>query len=84
MHRFHQNKWQSKEQVKVSLDPSGPSPRIKIRWENTPQEGNYRLTIAAPIETPIVDRHMRPLTPALFAFRFSLTGNPLTLGTPSF
>lgn len=84
LRRFHQNKWQPKEQVQISFDASAPSPRIKIRWANTPAAGNYRLTIAAPIETPIVDQRMRPLTPAAFAFQFSLTGNPLTLGTPSF
>ena len=82
--RFHQNKWQPKEPVQVSYEANGPSPLIKIRWSNAPAEGNYRLTIAAPIETPIVDRRMRPLTPAPFAFQFSLTGNPLTLGAPSF
>lgn len=81
--RFEQDSWQNPENVTVALD-TGASPRIRIKWASTPAKGNYRLTIASPVEKPIVDEHMRALRPAPFAFQFSLQGDPLALGTPVF
>lgn len=56
---------------------------IRIHWDPV-EEGNYRLTIAAPLQAPIVDTHMRPFTPAPYVRQFSLTGNPLVLSKPRF
>jgi hypothetical protein len=84
LRRFHQHKWQTPEQVQATYETTGGAPRIRVLWPGTPDAGNYRLTIAPPIETPIVDRHMRALRPSLFAFQFSLTGDPLVFGPPTF
>lgn len=81
--RFKPNGWDNPETVTVALD-TGASPRIRIKWASAPQKGNYRLTITSPTEKPIVDEHMRSLRPDPFVFQFSLSGDPLVLGTPTF
>jgi hypothetical protein len=48
------------------------SPAIILKFAGSAKEGHYRLTLAAPLETPVVDMKMRPLHPARLARQFRL------------
>jgi len=46
--------------------------RFSIVIESGLTEGSYRLAIAAPLETPVIDEKLRPLQPDRFATDFRL------------
>jgi hypothetical protein len=59
-------------QVLPSTSTYSPD-RFSIVIESGLTEGSYRLVIAVPLETPIVDENLRPLLPDRFAIGFRLT-----------
>jgi hypothetical protein len=62
----------------VTYEP-GPPSRINLKWNSGLQaKVNYRLTVAPPFETPVVDAGLRPLSPGRLARNFRLALNAAT------
>ncbi len=69
--------WQEQPPDTVGFDATQG---IVLTWESgSLQAGRYRVSIAAPPETPIVDSRMRPLRPALYARHLRLVSDSGTL-----
>lgn len=62
----------------VTYNPA-PTPHLAITWSAGLQEGQYRLTISPPAETPMVDERLRPLRPLRLARSFRLADEAGTL-----
>jgi hypothetical protein len=65
--------WQNGPAADAVSYVTAPSPAVTLTFAaGKLTEGHYRLTLVAPLETPVVDVKMRPLRPARLARHFRL------------